>query len=496
MPFLERHQKTVLNFGSIRNSRAHIAVIQSILIGNILVSSAVANRIFVQDANERVRVACIGDSITFGATIDDPNDSYPSQLGRKLGSRYDVKNFGVNGCTMLKNGDYPYWKQEALSNVVAFSPHIVIIVLGTNDCKTRNWTYKQQYTTDCASMIEMFKANTKVFVCLPPPVYAEVAGITETIICDELMPVIKKTAQLKSVAVIDLHTALNNKEVLFPDKVHPNLQGAEIIAQQVCAAVQSVLIEINQCPGTKSDWFGYSKYDFIVQDVNYCVVLPKRRALGSPWIWRAEFFGYEPQVELELLKNGWCVVYNNSAAGRYGSPKAVAIWNKSYEYLNKQHHFSSKVVLEGVSRGGLLVYSWAAKNPEKVACIYGYVPVCDIKSWPGAKGSGDGSSDDWRMLLNEYNFTETQAMEYKSNPIDYLIPLAKANIPLLHVCGDADNAVPMEENTTILASRYKELGGRIEVIIKEGRGHGLNLNDSNESLPIVKFILKSFEERK
>jgi len=61
-----------------------------------------------------VKVACIGNSITYGSGIPDrARDSYPAQLGRMLGDKWIVKNFGVSGRTMLKKGDFPYWKEVA-----------------------------------------------------------------------------------------------------------------------------------------------------------------------------------------------------------------------------------------------------------------------------------------------------------------------------------------------------------------------------------------------
>src|SRR4051794_25029443 len=86
------------------------------------------------------KLACVGDSITFGAGIQDrDHDSYPAQLGRMLGEAWDVRNFGVSGATMLKKGDKPYDKQKAYRDALAFKPDVVVIMLGTNDSKPQNW---------------------------------------------------------------------------------------------------------------------------------------------------------------------------------------------------------------------------------------------------------------------------------------------------------------------------------------------------------------------
>jgi len=240
-------------------------------------------------------------------------------------------------------------------------------------------------------------------------------------------------------------------------------------------------------PGTLSDWHGFSQYDFKV-DTRACkVVLPETPASGRPWIWRARFWGHEPQTDLALLARGFAVAYMD-VADLYGSPRAVAHWNQFYDLLTRQHGFSPKPALEGMSRGGLIIYNWAAANPNKVACIYGDAPVCDIQSWPGGFGQGPGSDADWAKCLAVYGLTENEAKIFTGNPIDHLAPLARADVPLLHVCGAIDKPVPMAENTDILKKRYEALGGRIRVISKPDVGH--HPHSLADPTPIVNFILQ------
>ena len=121
--------------------------------------------------------------------------------------------------------------------------------------------------------------------------------------------------------------------------------------------------------------------------------------------------------------------------------------------------------------------------------IYGDAAVCDFKSWPGGRGKGDGSPGDWKALLSCYGFaTDAEALAYQGNPIDVLAPLAKANVALIHVVGDADDVVPPAENTAIIESRYKKLGGTIQVIHKPGVGH--HPHGLDDPTPVVDFILK------
>jgi pimeloyl-ACP methyl ester carboxylesterase len=174
---------------------------------------------------------------------------------------------------------------------------------------------------------------------------------------------------------------------------------------------------------------------------------------------------------------------------RLGSPQAVQHWNVFYTELTQKYGFAKKAALVGLSRGGLYCYNWAAANPDKVACIYGDAPVCDFKSWPGGKGKGKGSPRDWKLVLETYGFKdEAAALAYGKNPVDNLEQLAKAGVPLLHVYGDADKVVPWDENTGVIAERYRKLGGSIKLIAKPGVGH--HPHGLKESTPIIEFIAK------
>ncbi|UCD49912.1 MAG: prolyl oligopeptidase family serine peptidase [Phycisphaerales bacterium] len=245
-------------------------------------------------------------------------------------------------------------------------------------------------------------------------------------------------------------------------------------------------VEFPLFPGARSSFHSYDRYDFTYAGRACIVVVPKTIAAGKPWIWRARFFGHEPQTDVALLEKGFHVAYID-VAGLFGAPQAVALWDQFHAYLTQIHGFAQLPALEGMSRGGLIIYNWAAKNPDKVACIYADAPVCDFKSWPGGKGTGPGSATDWTKCLQAYGVTEAQALTATCNPIDQLEPLARAGVPLLHVVGDADEVVPVAENTAILEQRYQALGGSIRVIHKPGIGH--HPHSLEDPAPIVQFIL-------
>lgn len=239
--------------------------------------------------------------------------------------------------------------------------------------------------------------------------------------------------------------------------------------------------------GEKKSWCGFDRYDFTFENLPATVVVPKKASEGRPWLWNAMFFSHKTNVDSTLLARGFHVVYLG-AVDRFGSPEAVEIWNRFYQHLTKTYRFSNKVALEGISRGGLYVYNWAAANPTRVTCIYADAPVCDFKSWPGGFGKGKGDAAEWQKCLKEYGFiSNLEAFNYRQNPIDQLPVLAKARIPLLHVTGDVDDIVPMEENTSVIENKYKSLGGNIKVIVKPGVDHKHGLDNP---APITDFILK------
>ena len=201
-------------------------------------------RSFKAPRKDAVRVACIGNSITFGAGIRNRSrDSYPSVLARMLGDSYWVKNFGVSARTMLNKGDHPYMNEPAYKNALAFNPNIVVIKLGTNDSKSFNWKYKADFMKDAQTMIDAFKglpSQPKIYLCYPSKAYLTGDGINDDIISKEIIPMIKKLAKKNDLSVIDLHTAMDGMPELFPDRIHPNEKGAQVMAKAVYQSISTL----------------------------------------------------------------------------------------------------------------------------------------------------------------------------------------------------------------------------------------------------------------
>lgn len=232
-----------------------------------------------------------------------------------------------------------------------------------------------------------------------------------------------------------------------------------------------------------AEWNGYEKTEFTVEGRQCYVVAPKIAAPGKPWYWQAKFPDYHPEPAIGLLEKGFHVAFIN-LPNDMGSPKMVEEMDHFYAHVVKTFGLSPKVSLEGVSRGGLFVYNWTLKNIDKVNAIYCDSPVLDMKSWPGGRGKGKGSSNDWKQALAAYGFTEEQILTFRGNPVDTLEPIARKQIPALHIISDRDEIVPAAENTDVFAERYKKLGGPITVhrnlrLPDSLNGHHFLLDDWN-----------------
>jgi pimeloyl-ACP methyl ester carboxylesterase len=207
----------------------------------------------------------------------------------------------------------------------------------------------------------------------------------------------------------------------------------------------------------RGPWFteSYDRYEFKLDGIkgSVAVIVPKSAATGMPWVFRADFVGRDAVVDLSLLSKGFHIVTGPVPTDTNGP--VLQQWNAVYKHLTDQS-FSKKPVLEGAGGAAGEAYAWAIANPDKVTCIYGENPV--LRS----------------------NMSKTP-------PLDNLAALAKAGVPILHVCGSLD---PWFKSQTLVAEkRYKELGGQITVIIQEGEGHYPLAPKDRQ--PVVDFILKS-----
>lgn len=236
----------------------------------------------------------------------------------------------------------------------------------------------------------------------------------------------------------------------------------------------------------RSLWKGGNRYDFKYEGRDAIVVVPKKAASGNPWIWRPAFFDAFASVDEALLNKGFHIAYYD-LTHLYGSPRSIQLGNSFYKMMCQEWQLSTKVTLEGFSRGGYFVFNWAAANPDQVACIYVDAPVCDILSWPGRK-----NSELWSGFLKEWNIQDQQVdSTFQGNALYKLQALSKARIPIISVCGDNDQTVPYTENMQKVRDAYQAEGGVVELILKPGCDHHPHSLTNPE--PVVDFILRQQE---
>ncbi|WP_316821361.1 GDSL-type esterase/lipase family protein [Pedobacter gandavensis] len=450
-------------------------------------------------AQSKFRIVCVGNSITYGSGLKDRSrESYPAQLQALLGAQYEVLNYGLSGATMLKNGNKPYWRSQEYQQVLKSNPDLVFIKLGTNDSKQINRAEMGSFVADYKDMVHRFQelpTKPKVVLLLPLKAFSDTKfGISGTYLKDSLLAMVQKVAYDEQLELIDLYALFGDKEDLLADKIHPNAIGDGFIAERLKTFVLQKYRAAKdlsgklKAPVKKSSFYGYTQLNFPFNGHDARIVSPKVQAKGMPWVWRARFFGHEPQTDIALLERGFHIVYCD-VAELFGNAEAIGIWNDYYRFLQNLG-FAKKAAMEGMSRGGVYVYNWAAANPDKVACVYADNPVLDLKSWPGGKGKGPGSKENWTAFLKAYNYAnDAEAIDFKGSPIDQIKAIVKGQYPMLHVCGDQDEVVPMAENSLPFAEKIKAAGGAIQLIHKpEGKHHPHSLPNPQ---PIVDFILKA-----
>ncbi len=193
---------------------------------------------------QKTKVACIGDSVTYGLGIKERDrNSYPAQLQQLLGDNFEAKNFGASGATVLKNGHKPYWNKSTFDKSKAFAPDIVIIYLGLNDQGLNNWPkHKDEFEKDYLELINIYKSlpsKPKVIICKMSPTLSGhhwfEEGMRENF--KEIQSKIEAISLQSKTELIDLHEPLYRFPEYFPDNLHPTKEGAAIIANKVYSAI-------------------------------------------------------------------------------------------------------------------------------------------------------------------------------------------------------------------------------------------------------------------
>lgn len=206
-------------------------------------------------------------------------------------------------------------------------------------------------------------------------------------------------------------------------------------------------------------------------DVEGCpsfLISPSTPAEGQPWVWYAPTLPPYPDANekwmFEQFLDAGISIAGIDVGESAGNPEGRRQYTAFYTYLTTQRGLSEKAALLPRSRGGLMLYNWAAENAQKVACIAGIYPVCNLKSFPGLETASEAYGLTVERLESELS---------RHNPIDRLEPLATAGVPIYHIQGDQDKPVPLEANSQILVDRYRALGGDVTLNVARGQGHSV-----------------------
>ncbi|GAB5402166.1 MAG: hypothetical protein Aurels2KO_03970 [Aureliella sp.] len=215
---------------------------------------------------------------------------------------------------------------------------------------------------------------------------------------------------------------------------------------------------------TVSNWHGFDKQSFRLAGHSAFVVEPKVAAPGNPWIWRTSFPDFHSEVDRELAHNGFHIGFID-VVKMLGSDGSLDVMDQFYDHVRQHWGLAARPALYPCSRGGLHAYRYAARHPNRVACIFGDVPVMDLKSWPL---QWKGSQQQVQDALRYYGFASVQELEaWKGNPIDLLQPIARSKIPLRHAVCLNDAVVPPEQNSIAAKTRLQELGHDLDLVVIE-----------------------------
>ena len=189
-------------------------------------------------ARRTIKVACVGNSITYGTGVANrEQNAYPVVLQRLLGKGYQVENFGKPGATLLRHGHRPYFDQPEFRAALQFRPDIAVIHLGINDTDPRNWpNYRDEFIPDYLALIDSLRAanpKVRILVARLTPIGVDHprfdSGTRKW--REEISQAVQQVADIAHVEWIDFYAPLVAHPDWMPDAVHPDARGAAVLAK-------------------------------------------------------------------------------------------------------------------------------------------------------------------------------------------------------------------------------------------------------------------------
>lgn len=199
----------------------------------------------------QIKVACVGDSITYGHGIKDwEKNNYPVVLQNYLGESYHVRNFGVSGRAVQNNSDQPYTALDFYTQSKDYDADIVVFMMGSNDTKPENWHGAEIFKADLCSLLDSYD-DAQIILCTPAACFftEKYAGPTtshdlQPAVAAEIAEIVREVAAERSFTMVDIHALTGENPQWFEgDGVHPNNEGAAAIAQAVYETITSMEVE-------------------------------------------------------------------------------------------------------------------------------------------------------------------------------------------------------------------------------------------------------------
>ena len=232
-------------------------------------------------------------------------------------------------------------------------------------------------------------------------------------------------------------------------------------------------------------WNGFRRIDFEFEGREATLVFPETANENRNWLLKTEYFEAFPDFQVQMLRRGWHLAYIKNIT-RWCLEEDLDRKKRFADFLREEYGLYEKCVPVGMSCGGLIATKLAAKYPECVSCLYLDAPVMNFLSCPA--GLGIGGNDLFQEFIDATGMGLPELICYREHPIDKMPSLLQNSIPIMLVYGDADLVVPYTENGALLEKYYKENGGEIVVIGKEGCGH--HPHGLPDNTPIIEFVEK------
>ncbi len=408
-----------------------------------------------------IRVACVGDSITQGVKLPQ-GMTYPEQLQKMLGSPWIVKNFGKSGRTLLKQGDHPYWNESIYQDALQFAPDAVIIKLGTNDTKPQNWKHIADFKKDYRALVESFRSlpgKPRIYICTPCPVVgAGSFDITNAGVAEEVGWVKELAAELH-VGLVDMNAAFAGKSELLPDKVHPNAEGATLLAGTAYSALTGKVPPADE-KNDRLGWWREARFGMFIHWGVYSALAGEWR--GHKVEGYAEHIQRIAKIKRDTYLEEVVKPFNPSSFNADEWVRAAKETGMGYIIITAMHH------------DGVAMFDSKADDYNVVkSSAFGRDPLRELKTACDKHdiklGVYYSHAIDW-SLSGDPRFPEPNGAERRKACVDrkalpQMLELIRNYQPAI-LWGDTPHQNPQELNLQILAALRKEdpkliLNGRI-----------------------------------